>query len=92
MRWASSGHSGRRRISSPKTRAGVTLAGAPWTKEDLANGSKLAAIFVALGGAAGFFRGDGLLIGALTGALLFGFVMGVSSVAGWLSHKFDDRK
>jgi hypothetical protein len=65
---------------------------APWTKEDLANGSKLGAIFVALGGAAGFFRGDGLLIGAITGALLFGFVIGVGSLAGWFSHKFDDGK
>jgi hypothetical protein len=42
--------------------------------------AQLAAIFVAIGAGFGLLRGDGLVFGAVAGALLFGLMIGVGSL------------
>lgn len=50
---------------------------ARWSKRDLGPALELAGIFVTFGAVLGLLRGDGLLLGAIAGALLFGLVIGV---------------
>jgi hypothetical protein len=47
----------------------------------------LGAIFIAFGVAYGLFRGDGLFLGAVAGALLYAFVLGVGFLAMWIGGK-----
>ncbi len=52
-----------------------------WTKEDFRTAAQLGALFVAFGAVIGFFRDREVLTGAVAGALLFGLVVGVGSLA-----------
>lgn len=54
---------------------------------DLRGFGTLGAIFVAVGVVYGLLRGDGIAFGALAGALLFGFMMGVGFLASWIGGK-----
>jgi hypothetical protein len=53
---------------------------AKWSKDDVRPMAQLAAIFVVTGVLFGLLRGDGVLIGAVAGALLFGLMIGVGSL------------
>jgi len=64
----------------------LMMTRARWTKEDWRLTVLLLAIFIAVGAIFGLLRHDGALIGALAGALLFGFAMGVGALADWLGR------
>jgi len=62
------------------------MARAKWTTEDLPDLAKLGAIFVAFGAVMGLLRGDGIVIGAVAGVLLFGLVIGVGVLVGLIGR------
>jgi hypothetical protein len=55
------------------------MARAKWSKY-LPSLMKLGAVFVAIGFVWGLLRGDGALIGALAGLLLFALTMGIGAI------------
>lgn len=67
-------------INSAPNGGGIEMARARWSKEDLPELAKLGAIFVAIGFVWGLLRGDGTLIGALAGLLLFAFMVGIGAL------------
>jgi hypothetical protein len=63
------------------------MARAKWSKSDLPGAAKLCAIFVAIGAAFGFLRGDGIAVGSVAGILLFGLVIGVGTLAELINRR-----
>jgi multidrug transporter EmrE-like cation transporter len=57
------------------------------TQNDYRGFGLLAALFVAVGVVYALLRGDGMIFGALAGALLFGFMIGVGFLATWIGGK-----
>jgi hypothetical protein len=60
-----------------------------WSKTDVVDLSKLGAIFVAIGAVYGLLKEGNPVIGALAGAILFVFMMGIGALAHWLSVRFE---
>ena len=56
------------------------MARARWTREDVRPLAQLGGMFVAFGAVYGLLRGDGLVLGAIAGVLLFALVMGVGAL------------
>jgi hypothetical protein len=57
------------------------MARARWSKSDIPGAVGLGVIFVAAGVIYGLLRGDGIVIGALAGTLLFVLVIVVGTIA-----------
>jgi uncharacterized membrane-anchored protein YjiN (DUF445 family) len=53
------------------------MARVTWSKDDIPSFATVEVIFVTIGAAFGLLRGDGIVIGAVAGMLLFGIVFGV---------------
>jgi hypothetical protein len=56
------------------------MARSQWSKDDLPWFSKLGGIFIAIWTIYGFLNGDGFVIGAMAGALMFMIVVGVAAL------------
>jgi hypothetical protein len=63
------------------------VARARWSRSDIPDAVQLGAIFVVVGIVFGLLNGNGIIIGALAGALLFGLVIGVGTIVEAVQRK-----
>lgn len=62
------------------------MARPKWTKDDVRGMLHLGGVFVAVGIVYGLLDGDGVIFGAIAGILLFGFMIGIGSLAVWIGR------
>jgi hypothetical protein len=59
----------------------------PITSDDVRQGAVLGALFLGVGAVFGLLRGDGVVLGAVAGGIMFGIVVGVGGLLSLLPRR-----